>query len=341
MFRTRYACLVLVSACLLSGCGTTKSRLATEQLLVSDAVDRSVARIDFGDLSGKKVYLDTQYLKAIKGTGFVNADYIVSSLRQQMMAARCYLEETRDTADYIAEVRVGALGTDAHDVTYGIPPSNSLSNAASLVPNAPAIPMIPEIALAKKADEAGSAKIVVFAYNRETREPYWQSGIAQAKSTAKDMWLFGAGPFQSGTIHDGIQLAGEDLEIPLLAGNLEKEMAERLEEYSHKKTFGPLKQLKTDPELLPNAIRTASHSEEAIVLETPPATTPPPEAPAPPENPAPPETPVAETPAAETPAPETPANPAAEAAPVVPPEAAAPAAETSPATPAPQPPAGE
>ncbi|MCA9246652.1 MAG: hypothetical protein KDA42_06035, partial [Planctomycetales bacterium] len=54
-----------------SGCGTTRQNSATEQLLLSDAVDRSVARIDFAPLTGKKVYLDTQYVQPVKQGGFV------------------------------------------------------------------------------------------------------------------------------------------------------------------------------------------------------------------------------------------------------------------------------
>ena len=155
MFRIAYLQLFAISlGCVLCGCGSTKSRSATEQLLVSNAVDRSVASIDFRPLSGRSVYLDTQYVQSVKGLGFVNADYIISSIRQQMLAANCHLEEDRNKADYIAELRVGALGSDAHYVTYGIPPSNSLSTAASLVPNAPPIPLIPEISLAKLAGTA-------------------------------------------------------------------------------------------------------------------------------------------------------------------------------------------
>ena len=48
------------------GCGMNKSRLATEQLVVSDAVDRAVAAIDFSPLSGRKVYFDTKYLDGVK-----------------------------------------------------------------------------------------------------------------------------------------------------------------------------------------------------------------------------------------------------------------------------------
>jgi hypothetical protein len=134
-------------AVVVSGCGTTKGQVATEQMVVSDAVDRSVASINFRRLAGKRVYLDTQYMKSVKGPGFVNSDYIVSSLRQQMVAAGCRLEEKPDEADYIVEARVGALGTDQHDVTYGIPASTALSSAASLVPNAPAIPLIRKLPL--------------------------------------------------------------------------------------------------------------------------------------------------------------------------------------------------
>ena len=170
------ACLVGV---LLAGCGTTKSQRATEQLLMSDAVDRSVASIDFRPLVGKRVYLDTTYLKNIKSNDFVNADYVTSSLRQQMLSSGCLLETSADQAEYVAEVRLGALGTDRHDVVYGIPASNGLSSAAMLVPNAPMIPAIPEIAVAKRNDETGAAKIAVFAYHRETRQPVWQSGIAE------------------------------------------------------------------------------------------------------------------------------------------------------------------
>ena len=87
------SCLILLGIVSLSGCGTTLTRGATEQLLISDAVDQTVASLDFSTLSGKTVYLDTRYIKNVKGMGFVNADYIISSLRQQMTAANCLLQD--------------------------------------------------------------------------------------------------------------------------------------------------------------------------------------------------------------------------------------------------------
>lgn len=211
----RLCCAAMAIVCLgFAGCGTTINHSATEQLLASDAVDRSIDKLRFEVLTNQKVYLDTQYVKHVKSTGFVNSDYIVSAVRQQLVACGCLIQEDRNQADYIAEVRVGALGTDTMEITYGIPASNALNTAASLISSAPAIPSIPEISFAKKNDYSAAAKIAVFAYHRDTREPVWQSGMAESRSLARDTWILGAGPFQKGTIYDKTKFAGTDLQLP-------------------------------------------------------------------------------------------------------------------------------
>ena len=215
-----HAWSLIVLLTLLSGCGKMLSNSATEQLLTSDAVDQTISSIDFSALANKKVYFDTAYIKNVKGVGFVNGDYIVSSLRQQIVAANCLIQEKKESADYVIEARVGTLATNGHEVNYGIPASNMLSSAATLVPTAPAIPTIPEISLAKKNNQIAAAKISVFAYNQKTRERVWQSGVVQAKSTARDTWILGAGPFQRGTIYkEGTEFAGAKIEIPLSGGD--------------------------------------------------------------------------------------------------------------------------
>ncbi len=202
-----------------SGCGTTKSRMATEQLLVSDAIDDAVADIDFRSLSGKKVFFDTRYVQDVKGMGFTNANYIISALRQQLLAADCRLQDSLEEADLVVEARVGTIGTDGTEIVYGMPANSGLATAATLVTNAPAIPTIPELSVARKNAQVGAAKIAVFAYDRLTRRPVWQSGIARSKSTAQDVWVFGAGPFQRGSIYNGTQFAGQRLRLPDLIRN--------------------------------------------------------------------------------------------------------------------------
>lgn len=203
------------------GCGTTQTRDATDQLLLSDAVDRGVSSLDFRPLSGQRVYLDTQYLPPVKNAGFVNSEYITSSIRQQVVASGCLLMDSKEEADIILEPRVGTLGADGHRVMYGIPGSNALSSASELLPSMPTLPVIPEIALARRESQEAAAKIAVFAYDRLTREPVWQSGIARSASTARDTWFFGVGPLRGGSIHDRSKLIGGEI----LLGSYDEDVA--------------------------------------------------------------------------------------------------------------------
>ncbi len=193
------------------GCGTTREQGATQQLVMSDAVDRNIQRIDFRPLSGEKVYLDTSYLRHVKGNGFVNSEYVTSALRQQIVAAGCHIQDTAQEADVIVEARIGALGEDDHRVTFGIPENNALSSAVSLIPNAPRFPSIPEIAVARRNAKEAASKVACFAYDRKTRMPIWQSGVKHSVATARDTWVMGIGPFQGGTIREQTKLAGSKL----------------------------------------------------------------------------------------------------------------------------------
>lgn len=190
------------------GCGTTREYNATQQLVISDAVDRSVASLDFRPLSGRKVYLDASYIRHIKGEGFVNAEYVTSALRQQIVGAGCLIQDASSDADIIIEARIGALGTDDHRVTFGVPENNAISSAASLIPGSPQIASIPEIAVGRREAREGAAKVAAFAYDRETRTPIWQSGVSPAIATARDTWVLGVGPFQGGSIRRRTKLAG-------------------------------------------------------------------------------------------------------------------------------------
>lgn len=175
---------------------------------MSDAVDQAVSQIDFSSLSDRKVYLDTTYLTQVAPIGFVNANYIIGSIRQQMTASQCLLQDSKGEADVIVEARVGTLGTDGHEITYGLPQSTALSTAATYFTNAPAVPVIPELSIGRSDAQSAVAKVVLFAYDRETRQPIWQSGIAKAESNNQNTWFLGAGPFQKGTIYEGVRFAG-------------------------------------------------------------------------------------------------------------------------------------
>ena len=160
---------ILVLVC---GCGTTRlsdtQRTATEQLLLSDAIDRVVDQLDFHFMDGKKVYLDASALKPE-----TDAPYLASSLRQQMAAHGCLLEEKRQESDYVVEVRSGAIGTDREEVLVGVP----ATTVPAVGPMTAGPATIPELPLIKRTEQRGVAKIALFAYNRRTGHAVWQSGI--------------------------------------------------------------------------------------------------------------------------------------------------------------------
>ena len=203
----------------LAGCGNSQRRTATEQLVLSDAVDRAVRNIDFSPLGGATCWLDTSNIASPKSAGFVSAGYIKSSLRNQMVAAGCRLVESRDDAQVVVEARVGVLGSDHHEITYGFPSNSMVTQATSLVPTAPAVPPLPEIAFAEKDDQTGAAKLAVFAYDAGSGGAIWQSGVVTAQSTGRDTWVLGVGPFQSGTIYEKPRFAGTRVRLPLMGSS--------------------------------------------------------------------------------------------------------------------------
>jgi hypothetical protein len=186
----------------LAGCGVNRSRLATEQLVITDAVDQAVANVDFSALSGKKVFFDTKYLTGLKFPQGANIEYVISSLRQQMLAYDCRLQDKAEDADCIVEARVGALGNDGIEQTYGVPGTAAVMTASTLLMGTPIGGAVPELSIGRRNHHMGAAKIGIFAYDRETREPVWQAGVAKGSSQAQDIWLFGFGPFERGRIYE-------------------------------------------------------------------------------------------------------------------------------------------
>ena len=202
--HVRTCALIFVLTLLVCGCGTTRMsdtlRTGTEQILLSAAIDRSISEMDFSVLNGKDVYFDPQYLKGVSDEG-----YIVSSIRQRLLAEGVFLKPVRDEATYVVEARAGAIGTNRQDVLIGIP-QTSLP-AGALATGVPSV--IPEIPFAKKTLQKGVAKIAVFAYNQTTGQALWQSGASPITADARDTWVLGTGPFQRGSIYTGASFAGQ------------------------------------------------------------------------------------------------------------------------------------
>jgi len=200
MLHRRLVVLSAVAVLLaIGGCGTTRlsdsKRTATEQLLISGAIERAVMRIDMQSLAGQSVYLDAPCMDDVN-----DEKYLASALRHQLLASDCRLAEKREDAQVIVEARAGAIGTDRNQVVLGMP-----STSVTVQGNETSVP---ELAIAKRSEQRGVVRLSLCAYERDTGRSLWQSGVENVASHSRDRWYFGAGPFQDGEIHNGPEFAG-------------------------------------------------------------------------------------------------------------------------------------
>jgi hypothetical protein len=211
LLRARFAslaglCVASAAAAIAAGCGTTKTsgtaRTGTEQLLLTNAWDSALAKVDFRPLTGVPVYLDTTNAMA------VDQGWVVSSLKEAMLRQGVLLRAKPEQAQWIVEARVGAYGTDSSNWLLGIPQT-------TIPPTFTGVPTgtIPEISLVKKSDQKAAAKMALFAYDRASGQLVWTSGTSVAQSNAKDVYVGGVGPIQSGSIYENPEFIG--MKLPL------------------------------------------------------------------------------------------------------------------------------
>ena len=182
-------CLVGCFAAVISpGCATSKTsntaRTASEQLLISAAIDRSMSTVQFDDFAGRAVFVDDQYLDS------VDKGYVVSSIRHNVLQSGGRLAADVDGADLVLEARSGGIGTDSQESFVGTP--------AIGVPGLPI--EIPEIKLVSRSTQIGTAKIAMVAYDPKSGESAGAGGAASAMTHHRDSYVLGVGPFRSGAV---------------------------------------------------------------------------------------------------------------------------------------------
>lgn len=184
------AVILATVLCLQGGCGTRRftdtPRTASEQLLVAASVDRAVAQLDFFRLFGRKVFVDADLVDR------VDKPFLVSSVRRAAWEAGAAVCDSADEADYVLELRSGAVGIDRDDYLLGIP--------AAQLPTPGGTAPIPEAPLFKTTNQTGATRLSFVVYERETRELLYTAGPAYGFSGEQTWWLFGAGPNLSGDV---------------------------------------------------------------------------------------------------------------------------------------------
>lgn len=189
ILKTNLACLVgLVAIVQAMGCASSKTsntaRTATEQVLLSNAIDRSLSNVSFDQMVGRKVFIDDKYLES------VDKGYLMGSLRHKTLAAGASLAKTADDADLVLEARSGGIGTDTEESFIGIPSIG--------VPGMPIT--IPDMKLISRSTQIGTSKIGLVAYDPKTGASFGLGGQSTALTKHEDKYVFGMGPFRSGAV---------------------------------------------------------------------------------------------------------------------------------------------
>lgn len=185
MLAIRYLCACCLACAL--GCTSTKTsntaRTGTEQLLISNAVDQSLSKVDFGPMAGKKIFVEEKYMDC------TDKGYIISSVRHHIVHVGGTLTAKPEDADITLELRSGGVGTDTSDSYLGVP-------GITL----PGMLTLPDVKMITRSRQSAFAKLGIVAIDNKTHQEMDAGGVSLAVSDDNNWYVMGVGPYRQGTM---------------------------------------------------------------------------------------------------------------------------------------------
>lgn len=129
------------------------ARTATEQMLLSTAAERAVENLTLDIPKDARVFVDATNFEATDGK------YAIAAIRERLLKLGGRMAADRANADVVVEARAGALSLDEKKTLIGLPQYDIP------VPLSSSQVSLPEIALFKKAQRKGIAKLAAVAYD--------------------------------------------------------------------------------------------------------------------------------------------------------------------------------
>jgi hypothetical protein len=177
---------------LMCGCTTAQTsntaRTATEQLLISNAVDHALDKVDFRPFGGQAVYLEEKYVDC------VDKNYVIASIRHRLLTAGASLVTSAESADIVVEPRSGGVGTVSSESFVGVP-------EIAL----PGMVTLPEVRLVNRTRQEGTAKIGLVAYDPQTGTVLGPGGQSLARADDNNWYIAGVGPYRSGSLRSDLR----------------------------------------------------------------------------------------------------------------------------------------
>jgi hypothetical protein len=153
-------------------------------MLISNAVDQSLNKVDFRPFAGHNVYLVDKYVDC------VDKSYVISSVRHRILTAGGIMVDDPARADIHVELRSGAIGTDTDESFVGIPEVTL-----------PGMLTLPEVRVLTRSSQIGTAKLGLVAIDARTGRVLGTGGMSLAQSDTQNWFVMGVGPFRTGSIN--------------------------------------------------------------------------------------------------------------------------------------------
>jgi len=184
--RTRLPRYAFATLCLaLAGCAISAGKVtvpltATQQILLTEAIERSLDGLVWPDVKGKSVVVHSASPgEATVVPGRANDDYLRSSVERRLLLNGARIVEDDAAADYVLLALAGATGLNRSARLLGI-----LGAGGGFIPV-----LLPEIVLYKSLREDGFAKTEILLSNAKAGGVVHQSGPAAGKTYARSRVL--------------------------------------------------------------------------------------------------------------------------------------------------------
>jgi hypothetical protein len=159
-------------------------------MLLSNAVDQSLDKVDFTPLYGQNVFIEEKYLDC------TDKAYVMGSVRHRVLRAGGTIAPAADSADVVMEVRSGGVGTDTTDSYIGVPEITL-----------PGMLTLPEVRLSQRKTQYGYSKLGMVLYDAKTKSVLGDGGMSMAQSDDSNWYVLGVGPWQKGTLKSDVATA--------------------------------------------------------------------------------------------------------------------------------------
>ena len=182
-------CAAVVAGIMACGCSSPRTsdtgRTAVEQFLISTVVENGIGYADFKPYTGKKIFIEYDYLAPQVDKAYVQGVFEMHLAQQGLIVCR-----DAKAADYIVQIICGVLATDSNSIMIGTPvlpiplPDTSINVA------------IPEIPLFKKLTRSGYGRFAFNVLAAKDRAPVKVINGIEASSSYTN-WTILLIPFKS------------------------------------------------------------------------------------------------------------------------------------------------